>query len=66
MYLVAHATRKPQRPANLFRYENGQTDSSITQVMQEEMDQVITILPTWHNLSADISRIFNRRHIPNT
>jgi hypothetical protein len=65
MYLVAHATRKPPRPANLFREEDNQTDSSITQVMQEEADQVIPLLLTWHNRSANISRIFNRRHMPN-
>jgi hypothetical protein len=53
MYLVAHATRKPPRPANLFREGYNQTDSSIAQVMQEEEEanQVIQLLPTWHNLS---------------
>jgi hypothetical protein len=66
MYLVAHATRKPPRPANLIREEDNQTDSSITQVMQEEADQVILLLPTWHNLSANISRLFNRRHMSNS
>jgi hypothetical protein len=65
MYLVAHATRKPPRPINLFREEDNQTDNSITQVMQEEADQVITLLPTRHNLGANISSIFNRRHMPN-
>jgi hypothetical protein len=65
MYLVAHATRKLPRPANLFREEDNQTDSSITQVMQEEVDQVIKLWPTWHNLSANISRIVNGRHMPN-
>jgi hypothetical protein len=65
MYLVDHAARKPPRPENVFRDENNQTDSSITQVMQEEMDQVISLLPTWHNLSANISRIVIRRHMPN-
>jgi hypothetical protein len=57
MYLVAHATRKPPRPATLFREEDNQTDSSITQFMQKEVDQVIPFLPTWHNLSAHISSI---------
>jgi hypothetical protein len=65
MYLVAHATRKPPRTENLFIEEDNQTDSSITQFMQEEADQVITLLPTWHNFSANISRIVNRRHMPN-
>jgi hypothetical protein len=65
MYLVAHATRKPPRPANLFREEDKQTDNSITQVMHEEMDQVIPRLPTWHILSANISRIVNKGHVPN-
>jgi hypothetical protein len=65
MYLVAHATRKTPRPANLFIKEDNQTDSSITQVMQEEADRVIPFLPTWNNLSANISRIVNRRHMPN-
>jgi hypothetical protein len=46
MYLVAHATRNPPGPANLFREEDNQTDGSITQVMQEEADQVIPFLPT--------------------
>jgi hypothetical protein len=65
MYLVAHETRKSPRPENLFIEEDNQTDSSITQVMQEETDEVIPLLPTWHNLSENIIRIFNRRHIPN-
>jgi hypothetical protein len=57
---------KPPIPANLFREEDNQTDSSITQVMQEEADQLIPFLPTCHNLSVNISRIVNRRHMPNT
>jgi hypothetical protein len=65
MYLVAHATRKPPRLANLFREGDNQTYSSITQVMQEEADQVIPFLPTWHNLGENISSIVNRRHMPN-
>jgi hypothetical protein len=65
MYLVSHATRKSPRPANLFREEDNQTDSSITQVMQEEADQLIPFLPTWHNLSSNISRIVNRSHMLN-
>jgi hypothetical protein len=65
MYLVAHATRKPPIPSNLFREEDNQTDSSITQVMQEGVDQVIPLLSTWHNLRANISRIVNIRHMPN-
>jgi hypothetical protein len=65
MYVVAHKTRKPRRPANLFREEDNQTDSSITQVMQEEADQVIPLLSTWHNISDNISRIVNRGHMPN-
>jgi hypothetical protein len=44
---------------------DNQTDSSITQFMQEETYQVIPLLATWHNLGANISRIFNRRHMPN-
>jgi hypothetical protein len=63
MYLVAHVTRKPPRPAKVFREENNKTDSSITQVTQEETDQVILFLPTCHNLSANIRRIVNRRHM---
>jgi hypothetical protein len=65
MYVVAHATRKPPGPTNLFREEDNQTNNSITQVVQEEMDQVVPLLPTWHNLGANISRIVNRRHTPN-
>jgi hypothetical protein len=65
MYLVDHATRKPPRPANLFREEDNQTDNSITQVMQEEEDKVIPLLYTWYKLSANISRIVNRRNMPN-
>jgi hypothetical protein len=65
MYVVAHETRKPRRLANLLIEEDNQTDISITQVMQEEADQVIPLLPTWHNLSDNISRIFNRGHMPN-
>jgi hypothetical protein len=65
MYLFAQATMKPPRSANLFREENNQTDSSITQVMQEEADQVIPFLPTWHNFGTDDIRIVNRRHMPN-
>jgi hypothetical protein len=65
MYLVSHTTREPPRPANIFREEYNQTDSSITQVMQKEADQVIPLLPTWHNLGENISRIVNRRHMPN-
>jgi hypothetical protein len=52
-------TRKPLREGD------NQTDSSITQVMQEETDQVIPFLPTRHNLGENISRIVNRRHMPN-
>jgi hypothetical protein len=65
MYLVAHETSKTPGPTNLFREEDNQTDNSITQVMQEDTDQVIPLLPTWHNLSANIIRIVNRRHMPN-
>jgi hypothetical protein len=65
MYLVAHATRKPPGPANLFRDEDNQTYNSITEVMEEEMDQVVSLLPTRHNLVANISRIVNRRYMPN-
>jgi hypothetical protein len=49
MYLVAHATRKPPGPANLFREEDNQ----------------IPLLPTWYNLSTNIRRIENRRYMPN-
>jgi hypothetical protein len=38
---------------------DNQTDSSITQIMQEEADQVIPLLPTWNNLGANIIRIVN-------
>jgi hypothetical protein len=65
MYLVYHATRKTPRPANLFREEDNQTYNSITQVVQEEADQMFRLLPTWHNLGANISRIVNRRHMTN-
>jgi hypothetical protein len=65
MYLVAHATRKPPRPANLSERGIIIKNSSITQVMQEEADQVIPLLTTWNNLCTNISRIVNRRHIPN-
>jgi hypothetical protein len=65
MYLVAHATRKTPGPTRLFREEDNQTYNSITQVMQDEADQVVLLLPTWHNLNANISRIVNRRHMPN-
>jgi hypothetical protein len=64
MYLVAHATRTPPRPAKLFREDDNQTDSSITQVMQEDADQVIPFLAIWKNLNAHISRIVNRGHMP--
>jgi hypothetical protein len=65
MYLVAHATSKPPRPAKLFREGDNQTNISITQVIQEEADQVIPLLSTWHNLNENISRIVKRRHMPN-
>jgi hypothetical protein len=65
MYLVDDATRKPPRPANLFREEDNQTDSSITHIMQEDAAKVIKFLPTWHNLSANMSKIVNRRHMTN-
>jgi hypothetical protein len=65
MYLGVHAKRKPPEPTNLFREEDNQTEHSITQVMQEEADQVIPLLPTWYKLSANIRRIFSRRHMPN-
>jgi hypothetical protein len=51
-------TSKPLREGD------NQTDSSITQVMQEEADQVIPLLPTWKNIGANISRIVNRKHMP--
>jgi hypothetical protein len=38
---------------------------SITQVIQEEADQVLPLLPTWNNLGANISRIVSRRHMSN-
>jgi hypothetical protein len=52
-------------PANLFSEEDNQTGKSITQVMQENMDQVLSCMPTWHNFYAGFSRIFNRRRVPN-
>jgi hypothetical protein len=57
-------------PQDQQTYHRGgnQTDSSITQVMQEEEeeeDKVIPRLPTWNNIGSNISRIFNRRHLPN-
>jgi hypothetical protein len=55
-------TPKTSKP---LREGDNQTDSPITQVMQEEANQVIPILPTWNNLGANISRIVNRRHMPN-
>jgi hypothetical protein len=65
MYKVAHATSKPPGPTNLFREEDNRIDNSITQVMQDEADQTVPLLPTWYNLSANVSRTFNRRHMPN-
>jgi hypothetical protein len=44
---------------------DNQTDSSITQVMQEEADQVIPLLSTWNNIGSNTSGIVNRRHMPN-
>jgi hypothetical protein len=64
-YSVAHATRKPPRPANLSERGVIRQNSSITQVMQEEADQVIPLLTPWHNLCTNISRIVNRKHMPN-
>jgi hypothetical protein len=55
-------TPKTSKP---LRERDNHTDSSITQVMQEEADQVIPLLPTWNNLGSNISRIVNRRHMPN-
>jgi hypothetical protein len=65
MFLVAHATRKPPGHTKFFREEDNHKDTSITQVMQEDTDQMVLLLPTWHNLGANISRIVNRRHMPN-
>jgi hypothetical protein len=64
VYLFVDATRKPQRPENLIIEEDNQTDTSITKFMKEEADQVIPFLPNWHNLSANVIRIFNRRNMP--
>jgi hypothetical protein len=64
MYLVAHAQSKPPGPTNLFREEDNYTYNLTTQVMQEEVDQVVPFLPTRNNLSENISSIVNRRHIP--
>jgi hypothetical protein len=64
-YLVAHATRKPPGPANLLERGIIRQNSSITQVMQEEANQVIPLLTTRHNLCTNISRIVNIRHMPN-
>jgi hypothetical protein len=55
-------TPKTSKP---LRQGDNQTDSSITQVMQEDTDQVISLLPAWHNLGANISRIVKRRYMPN-
>jgi hypothetical protein len=55
-------TPKTSKP---LREGDNQTDSSITQVMQEETDQVILFIPTRHNLGENISRIFNRSHMAN-
>jgi hypothetical protein len=65
MYVFAHATRKPPGPTNLFGEEDNQTDNSITQIIKKKADQMVPLLPTRHNLSANVSRIVNRRHIPN-
>jgi hypothetical protein len=54
-----HSTSKPLREGD------NQTDRSVTQLMQEEMNQVIPLLPTWNNLGVNISRIVNRRNMPN-
>jgi hypothetical protein len=43
--------RKPLREGD------NQTDSSITQDVKEEADQVIPLLSTWNNRGANISRI---------
>jgi hypothetical protein len=53
------------RTSKPLREGDNQTDGSITKVMQEEVDQVIPLLRTWNNLGANISRIVNRRHMPN-
>jgi hypothetical protein len=56
---------KPPRPANLSERGIIRNKISITQVMQEEANQVILLLTTWNILCAIISKIFNRRHMPN-
>jgi hypothetical protein len=61
MYLVDHATRKPPRPENLS--ERG----IIRHIVKSHKScrRRWIFLSTWHNLGANISRIFNRRHMPN-
>jgi hypothetical protein len=65
MYVVVHATKKPPGTTNLISEEDNQTDNSITQIIKEKLDKKVLLLSTRHNLSANFSRIVNRRHIPN-
>jgi hypothetical protein len=57
--------KKTPKTSKPLREGDNQTDSSTTQVMQEETDQVIPFLPTRHNLGENIIRIVNRRHMAN-
>jgi hypothetical protein len=63
--LVSHATRNPHGPADLFGEDDNQKGKSITKIMQEKTHTMVPLLPTRHNLGAYISRIVNRRHMPN-
>jgi hypothetical protein len=67
VFSFTHNKETPKTPKTSKPHEEGdnQTYISITQNMQEEADQVIPFLPTWHNLGANISRIINRRYMPN-
>jgi hypothetical protein len=61
----AQATRKPSGPTYLFSEEDNQIYNSIAQIISEKTDQMLLLPPTWNNLSANVRRIFNRRHISN-
>jgi hypothetical protein len=55
-------TPKTSKP---LREGDNQTDISIPQVMQEEVNQVIPLLPTCNNLGEIIISIVNIRHMSN-
>jgi hypothetical protein len=66
MYLVAHATRKPPGPTNLFREEDNHTDKiNHTNHVGGDGSNGSASSHTIHNLGKNFSRIVNRRHMPN-